>query len=68
MRNIFFGEVSVNVRNIFVFAINKPFINRIAPAVPWKTNLSFSTHGPRKLGPYFKTSGLVFHGMTLAFG
>ena len=24
------------------------------------------THGPRKLGPYFKTSGLVFHGTALA--
>ena len=32
--------------------------------VPYREILSpnFFTQGPRKLGPYFKTSGLVFHG------
>ena len=29
---------------------------------------SFFTHRPRKLGPYFKSSGLVFHGTALASG
>ena len=28
------GKLSVNVRNIFVFAINKLFIDRIASAIP----------------------------------
>ena len=27
----------------------------------------FLTHGPRKLGKYFKASGLVFHGTALTF-
>ena len=49
-------------------ACNKLFINRIAHAVRWNTKPSFFTHGPRKLGPYFKTSVLVFHGTALASG
>ena len=61
-------NLSVNFRNIFDFAINKLFIDRIARAVPWNTKPSLFTHGPRKLGPYFKTSGLVFHGTALASG
>ena len=47
---------------------NKLFINWVALAVPCNTKPSFSAHGPHKLGPYFKTSGLVFHGMALASG
>ena len=38
------GKFSVNFRNIFVFANNKLFINRIARAVPWNTKPSFFTH------------------------
>ena len=36
--------------------------------VPYREILSprFFMHGPRKLCPYFKTSGLVFHGTALA--
>ena len=62
------GKFSVNVRYIFVFAINKLFTNRIARAVQWNTKSSFFTHGPRKLSPYFKISDLVFHGAALASG
>ena len=53
-----FGELSVNVRNIFVLA---PYREILSPR--------FSvTHRTRKLGPYFKSSALVFHGTALAFG
>ena len=48
--------------------LNKLFINRTARAVPWNTKASFFMHGPRKLGPYFKISGLVFHGTALTSG
>ena len=65
---IFFEELLVNVRIFSFLPCYKLFINRIARALPWNTKPSFFTHGPRKLGPYFKTSGLVFHGMALASG
>ena len=57
----FFRQLSANFRWMFgifsFFLCNKLFINRIPRAVPWNTKPSFFTHGHRKLGPYFKTSG-----------
>ena len=66
---IFFSENCRLMFRIFSFLpYNTLSINRTARAVPWNTKSSSFTHGPRKLGPYFKTSGLVFHGTALASG
>ena len=66
--NIFSMNCRLMFRIFSFLPCNKLFINRIARAVPWNTKPSFFTHGPRKLGPYFKTSGLVFHGTALPSG
>ena len=59
VKKYFLGELSANCRSMFwIFSFlssNKLFINRIARAVPWNTKPSYFTHGPHKLGPYFKT-------------
>ena len=68
MKNIFWENCQQIVGQFSFLLCNKIFINRITRAVPWNTKPSLFTHGLRMLGPYFKTSGLVFHNTALASG
>ena len=66
---IFFRRIVGQCSEYFRFwHIINYLLSGLLGAGPWNTKPSFFTHGPRKLGPYFRASGLAFHGTALASG